>query len=917
MHLNIPSGYFLDSYCVFGDPGAGCILSRSYEVAFPDLSASDDQAHADLEGNIRLMLGSLRPDEHLQLSYYTSNEFGRPLDRFGSVTAKSQIPICTKVRNDLEAYFRQRMAAEELIQANVRLSLSTKMPKFLKEDGRKVQGFQDVFKVMKRSFDQREQFFNLLLSTQGGSVKGLENRGHYEELLRFWSPGQVRQPPLKDLDWLRTIEDLCRFSGLSPRHAPDHGFYLDGYYFGVLVAKTFPRATWAKTMQPFLSLTIPNLRVVLNMRPISVEAEIQHEEDRYGKLASNLDPQSPSLQSEVGLQTHRERMTLLMSNKIIPFKAQLIIIACERTPEKLDQRMEALRAALGKTGCESIQPALATSTVSFFNAATPGFGPWVGYPDYWAKLNDAVNVANMWAAGSTPCGDLKEADWLADGDQNNAIGGKCFNGSQPAHMLCAATTGAGKSVLNQSIALQTAPMFGLLVVIDDGLSWMTTCHKLDPSSRPIIVRSGGNLTFNPLDTRGLPRSSHHDASATALCHLLVGVSGDEDRDKLRHAVLSETINSVYTSAYRKWRNANPEAHFDLCLSAASLMEFQAKEGLESFVDAFVEARAKRNAKPFNFETIDAEAAVALDRNPKTEHLVQNLAFASWTPEMFPTLSDIQDELHTASLQRGPHQEMCATLASLLRPWLRDGIHGPIVDGVGNIDLGSVEIQPGDPLKVVHFDLGEISKAEDDLRAVAGFLIANEVRSHIEGMNRGVRKQIILEELTGFLKVPNAREIVCDFYERMRKFSAQVTSIFQQYSTLLKADPKVASAMIGNASNLILMRNHNRKDLEVLSGFLPRPLPEVIIEQITRFPKPAELEPEKRYSGFVLCSIDGEDPRYVVGRNYISAEVEAITSSSGSDFESKRKALRQNVKDHQGSNGNGAHPPSRVCVPASS
>ena len=84
-------------------------------------------------------------------------------------------------------------------------------------------------------------------------------------------------------------------------------------------------------------------------------------------------------------------------------------------------------------------------------------------------------------------------------------------------------------------------------------------------------------------------------------------------------------------------------------------------------------------------------ACALDRDPKTEHLVRNLAFASWSPEMFPTLFDLHDELHTAALQKGPHQELCATLASLLRPWLRDGRYGPIVDGASNVDLGSVEL----------------------------------------------------------------------------------------------------------------------------------------------------------------------------------------------------------------------------------
>ena len=209
--------------------------------------------------------------------------------------------------------------------------------------------------------------------------------------------------------------------------------------------------------------------------------------------------------------------------------------------------------------------------------------------------------------------------------------------------------------------------------------------------------------------------------------------------------------------------------------------------------------------------VDEAAAADLDRNPETEHFVRNLAFAKWTPEMFPTLSRLHDELHASSLQKGPEQEMRATLASLLTPWLRDGLHGALVDGPNNIDLGTVELRPGDPLKVVHFELEKVSAHDVELRAVAGFLILNQVRNHIQGMDRGIRKQLIIEEMLSFLKTPGGAQGAIDYYERMRKYSCQCISIFQQYSTLLEADPRVAKALVGNSSSLLLLRNHNRQD----------------------------------------------------------------------------------------------------------
>jgi hypothetical protein len=897
MSLYLPNGYFFEDYICFGDPGRGCVLAKGYAVDFPDLSASDDDAFIGLESDIRLMLGSLKTDERLQLTVYTSNDFSAPLNRYEAEIRKSRVAICSEVRGELVERFRGRMATQTLIQSNARLYLSSKLPKLIKESGHTIRAFDDVFKVLKRSFEQRQQFFDLLLKSYGGSVEWLGDMDNYRELLKFWSPGQaaVWNPAKEDLDWLRTIESLCRFSDIAPRQAPECGFFLDGQVVGLMVFKTMPRSTWAKTMEPFFALTIPGLRVVINMEPLSIESELRYEEERFGKLISNLDPKSPNLQSEVGLDKHRERMRRLLSNQTIPFKAQIIVIAHDRTKDGLDIKMEALRAAIGKTGAEAHQPQVATAAIGFFNCATPGFGPWVRYNDYRHKIDD-LNLANMWPAGSTSKADLETADWISDGDRNNLIGGKLFAGAQSLHMFCAATTGAGKSVLLQTVALQTAHNFKFIAVIDDGLSWMTTCRKMDSSNRPIIVRSNGGQTFNPFDTRRLPLTSQHLASTTALCHLLVGQHADADKDKLRAAILSETIMNLYGVAYRRWRKDNPSGHYQLCIEAARILEFQRQQGLETFLEAYLESRSFPDLLPAGD---DESGALALDRDPATEHLVQSLAFAFWSPGMFPTLSDLQDELHSASFGKGPHTELCATLASLLRPWLRDGRYGPIVDGPSNVHLGSAQISESNPLKVVHFELGELGESEADLRAVAGFLITNELRNHIQGMPRGIRKQVVIEEMVSFLKVPNGAEIVVDYYQKMRKYSCQVTSVFQNYSTLLEASPKVAKAIVSNSSAMLLLRNHNRKDLDQLGEFMPRPLPEVIKDQITRFPKPSELAGDQAYAGFVYVRLDQEEPRFTVGRNYISHEVEDITSSSGDVFERKKKELRKDVRTHEG------------------
>ena len=136
MNNLIPDGYFFDEHMVFGDLVKGSVLARGYAVEFPDLSTSDDQALVDLERDIRLILGSLKSAERLQLQYYTSSDFSAPLNRFLKITrASSKVEICSKVRDELVFRYRDRMACETLVQANVQLYLSSRLPKFVNDRG--------------------------------------------------------------------------------------------------------------------------------------------------------------------------------------------------------------------------------------------------------------------------------------------------------------------------------------------------------------------------------------------------------------------------------------------------------------------------------------------------------------------------------------------------------------------------------------------------------------------------------------------------------------------------------------------------------------------------------------------------------------------------------------------------------------
>lgn len=886
--MNVPTGYFHFDHQAWGDVGRSSVVSRGYAFQFPDTSSSDDDVLLSLQDDLRLILANVRTGERMQVHLYTNSDAVRsPLNRFHGETVRLKGPEASHaVRHELYDRFSRRVEDQQLIQTNAIVYLSSSVEGLEKQNGKKVRGFDRVFEVIARSFQQREVAFNQQLRPYGGEVCALDNLGHYLEMLRFWSPGQARHSHPEQIDWMRTIPDLCLHSGVSPRVEPDHGFCLDGHYVGIFAFKTMPSRTNQRTMDVFHALTVPGIRVILNFEPLATEKEIAFLKQKHKSQMTNVKPEDDDLEINSAVKRNQGIMDELTCGERLPFRVQVLVIATDRDALSLDGKMESLRVAIGKTGAEPYQPMLPTEVMAYFNCATPGFGPFVRHPDYRHRTFD-LRAANLFPCSSTPSAELDRADWIADGNQNNLIGGALWQGGEPMNVMVSGMKGSGKSALMQTILFQTAPLFKAIVIVEDGESYVRTARSLDPTSRCLSIRAEANYTFNLFDTDGLPKSSDSLSGAVSLAHLLIGKSDDQDRDKLRKAILTEAIESVYGVAYRSWRARNPEKHLDLCREAHALFRFKSERMDEdaSLVDAFLEARSLRREDPkalAEFEEVDDDAALALDRNPETGRLVENLAFSTWTPAQFPTLDHLQDALRASSTDKGPFQELKSMLAIHLVPWLRHGIYGPIVDGATNVDLGDPDVQENSPLKVIHFDIG-MSKAEAELKNIVGFLVSNHANNYLRRMPRRFKKAFIVEELHSFLEIPDGDSLVNHLFERSRKYNILVAAIMQQFSSVLAGNTKVAQSIIFNSDALFLLRNHSRHELEAISTFVP--IPEPIKDAVASFPKPESMRGrDDAYAGFVYANLTGPKPQFTVGRNVISREVERLTSSSGDTFD---------------------------------
>ena len=896
MNVHIPDCYAVDDLLVFGDITHG-VICQGIEVSIPDQSNVEVEVLNALESDLRTFLANLQEGERLQIQFYKDSDYHRELERFQNISEKgSMCRFSRRQRTERYERYAGRMAEGRLIQSNLRFYLSSRIraPKLRGGLSRRAH-YERTVSAYKQSFDQRIQIGDQLLKGYGGGMKALDSVGHLRELLRYFGPAASQLYLAEDIldDPQVNLMELARVGSASPLDGPDRGFFLDGHYFGVLALSTMPKHTFVGMMQILTGLAVPNFRVVVNCYPLSVEKEIlktEEEQEKLERSTENKKGRQAKLRVQAGMEKNALKVRRLMSNQVVPFRAQFVVIAHDETKEGLRSKMAALKGSIGKLGgIRYYEPNWEIATMNYYNAAIPGWS-FDGYDDFTHKLDD-VNLVDLLPIDGTPKGDLAKAEALYDGEAGNLIGIRTFSGEQgsemPLHSIIVGAKGSGKSLLVNDILVQTEPDYGYTVIVDNGLSYGVYTQCVEQGAAPIVIRSNGNYTFNPFDTRGLPLNNENLSSITALLSLLIGGAESPEKRRYREALMTSQVREIYADYYRRYRREHEDRLPGIAREALCVERWHKERSSQGdgFIDAFVEFREFQKDDPEeagewlgSYPDSDIAEFIA---NPKSEALLGNIVFAHFRPEEFPTLHDVQDEIAAKGRKRPatPESEEYAIIGKLLEVWLRDGPYGPIVDGVTNIDLRR---------KIVHFELGKIKESERELLAVAGFLIMNDVRNYIMTMRRGVRKRLILEELSAIMDMENGPKIARDYWERARKYNCWVLGILQNFARLYEQNPGVTGAILSNSDQVILLKSNNKKDLELVSQSYP--IPEITKDAVMRFPIPGGSGKDV-FSGFGLVQIHDGRPKVTLGRNYAHDEMLYVSSSTGSVFEERSKQLR--------------------------
>jgi type IV secretion system protein TrbE len=882
MRVEPVDGYFGEDMIVFeGLPGG--FISAGWEITPPDLENADPVHHNTLESDLIAKLAVLKPTQRGQMQWDKGGSYLPPLARFRRETVDRATNDWTKrVRNEIYVRGHEKEAAGLLHCERCRFYVTSAVDAaaFASKSGKI--STEAILSAFQQEYYQIDRFLDSLLSGSGGRVRRMKDGDLFLHYLEFLNPSLRERrisDPLEFFDPTKSIQENCWHGECRPLEKPDTGFYHDGYYHGMLVLKALPKRTRPGIAYLLTKLGFRDYAITVNIEPVDVEELIEREQKELTRVEGDYESLR-KIKLLAAMKTKAAKIARYSNGDSSPYRVQFIIRAWDKSRDDLRAKLTALKAAVGNMErAVAYEPALETSARNFFYSSWPGWS-FSRYHALWHDYDDAL-VANLLPFSSTPVGYLEDAEFIFEGANGNLVGGRTFvgegNSLTPQNAVILGTVGSGKTVLAISILSQTECYWG------DGFG--VYVKTVDPQAESIVLRANGKLTMNYLDTRGLPLSGLHLSSAAALPMLMVGQSKDEDKNKLRQALLVNAINRLYDDFARAHAHRHPEAWLALARRACALDAWRRERmgAHATDVDAFLEFGEFRQQHADEAEAFlarcDEGEVTRFATDATTAAQVRNLVFAEFKPTEYPQHGQLQELLVAEA--SGPHADEMRYLASLLEPWSANGAYGELFDGVSNIDLTG--------RKIAHFELGYLSEADEQLKAMAAFLIANYARSHMMRLPRALRKVNVFEEVARFALIPTGKKVLRESYQQLRKYNVWNLASVQNYELFKNSD--IRGPVLGNSRMLFLLRQSDRADVEDLAKDFP--IPEVVKDAVLTHPEPEKIVGEK-YSQFTYYHTDERRPMIVTMRNVASREMLYCASSSGAHYDKRTADLKQHA-----------------------
>jgi hypothetical protein len=884
MHVAPIDGYLGEDVIVFD---GFRYVARGFEIIAPDLENADPVHHNALERDLIALLAVLKPHQRMQAQWSANGSYRRALLKYRATTRElAKNPWTERVRNEIFVRAWEMEESGALRHERLRLYITSPLATEARGSSYSRRSMAAVLAAHQEEFRQIGSFLEALFGSSGGQVRPMTDADHFLHYLEFLNPSLPEQKisdPLEFFDPEKSIQDNCWHGECRPLEKPDTGFYHDGYCHGMLVLKSLPKRTRPGIAYLLTKLGFRDYAITVNIETVDVEEVIEREQKELTRVEGDYESLR-KIKLLAAMKTKAAKIARYSNGDSSPYRIQYILRAWDKSRDDLRAKLTALKAAVSNMErAVAYEPSLETSARNFFYSSWPGWS-FSRYSALWRDYDDAL-VANILPFSSTPVGYLDEAEFICDGANGNLVGGRTFVGEgdsvTPQNAVVLGTVGSGKTVLTISILSQTECFRSFTMIVEEGGAYNVYVKTVDPHAESIVIQPNGRLTMNYLDTRGLPLSGLHLSAAAALPMLMVGRSPDEDKNKLRQALLVNAINRLYDDFAQSHANRNPDAWLSLARRACALDAWRRERmGPQATdVDAFLEFSEFRErnvdeADAFLARFSEAEV-IRFAKEPATSAQVRNLVFANFAPSEYPQHGHLQELL--AAEASGPHAEEMRYLATLLEPWSANGSYGELFDGVSNVNLTG---------KIAHFELGYIPESAEELKAAAAFLIANYTRSHMMRLPRALRKANVFEEVARFALIPSGKKVLRESYQQLRKYNVWNLASVQNYELFKNSD--IRGPVLGNSRILFLLRQSDRADVEDLARDFP--IPEAAKDAVMTHPEPEKIVGQK-YSQFTYYHTDERRPMIVTMRNVASRELLYCAASSGAHHDRRAQQLK--------------------------
>jgi hypothetical protein len=895
--VGMPNGFFLNDLLWFGDGASKrTAISRGFVVEPSEISAFSIAQLNDLHERLRILLGILGEEYTLQVQWSIDSDYRHELEAYHRETMdlRRRDPVYGQfgVLIRAERYERYKSAMESGRLRRERLTLffsriiDTRVP--VAGDRAVTEYFDSLSK--KESLAMADFAMGALTRLfPDCRIASMRDRDHFLFYHRFLNPNlqSLDADPLELFDPGYSIQQNCLHAdGVTSARTPGVSFQLDCHNHAIFAVRQWPRRTFPGIIIALTGMGFQEYAITMNVYPKGVDKVIEREEEHIRRL--QIDAVSERKQSLVAdLVAKQEKVNELQQGKVIPLTSLYVVRIWHRDQDTLAARAASLKNAFISMGGAVIHHAtLPENARQLFYQTWPGwtFGT---YRAFDLPAEDSY-LADMIPWSATFTGHLDGAEAIYNGARGNLVGVRTRLGNTPQHGVLFGMTGAGKSVIIADLLAQIGHQFGFRLIVEEGLSHGVLTET--QGCEPILINPNGNLTINYLDTALGPLSPLHLAFSAGLCLLFCGSdNADGERKALRHAMIVENLQQLYTDVFNDWIVANEEAAEELRWRAFAIEKYRnmrMRGSQLNFVDAFTAFRDWEENKPDDVaqfvDSLDEGKVAEFAKNPSTANFVRDLAFAYFRPDQFPTHGALVEQILYD--QRGGlrEQEESDRVGKLLRSWSRDGEKGKLFDGVGNIRIDG---------RVAHFELGQIPEHATEMRAAANFLVANYGRQKIISMPRSMPKIAIFEEASRTLNIPGGVRMVQEYYRQMRKFGCNILAVVQQYD-VIKNSP-VRGAMIGNSKMFMITSQQSREDAMDIGQALG--LSEKTVETIHSYPLPELMAPKERFSAFTYVTND--KLRRMVGtvKNVASRELLYAASSDNETFD-QRSAVLGNYKN---------------------